>query len=495
VATKHVSGGTVHTLPKDLRAALIDNATGIEAIVLRTVNDQPTLWDSILPAELLVLPVELARVDALLDDPVFFASFGSYFDARIGRPSIPMETYLRLMFLKFRYRLGYESLCREVGDSISWQRFCRIPFGTRVPHPTTLMKITTKCGDAAVTGLNEALLAKAAQAKLLRTDKVRADTTVVEADVAYPTDSGLLAKAVGKIARTVERIKAAGGAKRTRAQDRRRAAGRRARSIAGKLKLRGAQQRDEAQASVQRITGELAGLAEAAMRDAAAVVRNAKRALRRATGQRKGQLRRAINELDTIIERATRVVAQTRSRLAGVMPESASRLVSLHDTDARPIRKGRLGKPVEFGYKAQIVDNADGVILDHNIEIGNPPDAPQLAPAIERIARRTGRAPRAVTADRGYGEAGVETELHDLGVRHVAIPRKSKPGAARREFEHRRAFREKVKWRTGSEGRINHIKRSYGWNRTELTTIQGARTWCGHGVFAHNLVKIGALAA
>ena len=90
-----------------------------------------------------------------------------------------METYLRLMFLKFRYRLGYESLCREVADSISWQRFCRIPFGTRVPHPTTLMKITTRCGDAAVAGLNEALLAKAAAAKLLRTDKVRADTTVV----------------------------------------------------------------------------------------------------------------------------------------------------------------------------------------------------------------------------------------------------------------------------------------------------------------------------
>ena len=160
--------------------------------MFRTVNDQPTLWDSILPPELLVLPVELGRVDALLDDPVFFAPFAAYFDARIGRPSIPMETYLRLMFLKFRYRLGYESLCREVSDSISWQRFCRIPFGTRVPHPTTLMKITTRCGDDAVTGLNEALLAKAAAAKLLRTDKVRADTTVVEAAVAYPTDSGLI---------------------------------------------------------------------------------------------------------------------------------------------------------------------------------------------------------------------------------------------------------------------------------------------------------------
>jgi IS5 family transposase len=468
---------------------------GIEAIVLRTVNDQPTLWDSILPPELLVLPVELGRVDALLDDPVFFAPFAAYFDARIGRPSIPMETYLRLMFLKFRYRLGYESLCREVSDSISWQRFCRIPFGTRVPHPTTLMKITSRCGDDVVAGLNEALLAKAAAAKLLRTDKVRADTTVIPAAVAYPTDSGLLAKAIGAMARTVARIKAAGGATRTQSRDRRRSAGRRARSIAAKLRLRGEQQRDQAQAAVRRITGELAGITQAAMREAAVVMRNARRALRGASGHRKGRLRRAINNLDAIVGRAERVVAQTRSRLAGVMPESASRVVSLHDVDARPIRKGRLGKPVEFGYKAQILDNADGVILDHNVEVGNPPDAPQLAPAVARITTRTGHTPRAVTADRGYGQASVERDLHDLGVRSVAIPRTSKPTAARREFEHRRAFREKVKWRTGSEGRINHIKRSYGWNRTELTGINGVRTWCGHGVFAHNLVKIGALAA
>src|SRR4029077_7763885 len=222
---------------------------------------------------------------------------------------------------------------------------------------------------------------------------------------------------------------------------------------------------------------------------------NAKRALRTATGQRKGRLQRAINHLDTMVGRTQRVVAQARSRLAGVMPESAHRLVSWHDADARPLRKGRLGKPVEFGYKAQIVDNADGVILDHNVEVGNPPDAPQLAPAVARISTRTGHAPRAVTADRGYGQASVERDLHDLGVRSVAIPRMSKPSAARREFDHRRAFRDKVKWRTGSEGRINHIKRSYGWNRTELTAIHGARACCGHGAFAHNLVKIGTLAA
>ena len=463
--------------------------------MFRTVNDQLSLWDAILPPELLVLPTELGRVDALLDDPVFFAPFTPYFDTRIGRPSIPMETYLRMMFLKFRYRLGFEALCREVGDSISWQRFCRIPFGTRVPHPTTLMKLTTRCGDAAVAGLNEALLAKAVDAKLLRTDKVRADTTVVEAAVAYPTDSGLLAKAVTTIARTITRIHNVGGAVRTPARDRSRSAGQRARSIASKLRLRGAVAREEAPAAVARITGELAGIAESAIREAAAVVRNARRAVRSATGVRRARLSRAINDLAAIMDKAQRVVTQARSRLTGVMPDSASRLVSFHDPDARPIRKGRLGKPVEFGYKAQVVDNADGVILDHSVEIGNPADAPQLAPAIARITRRAGHAPRAVTADRGYGYASVENDLHDQGVRHVAIPRASKPSAARREFEHRKAFRAKIKWRTGCEGRINHLKRSYSWNRTELTTLTGARTWCGHGVFAHNLVKISTLAS
>lgn len=463
--------------------------------MLRTVNDQLSLWDAILPAELLVLPDELARVDALLDDPAFLTPFAPFFDPRIGRPSVPMETYLRMMFLKFRYRLGFETLCREVGDSISWQRFCRIPFGTRVPHPTTLMKLTSRCGEAAVAGLNEALLAKAAAAKLVRTDRVRADTTVVEAAVAYPTDSGLLAKAVGGIAKTVTRIQAAGGATRTRARDRSRSAGQRARSIAAKLRLRGAAAREEGQAAVLRITGQLADIAEASIADAQAVLRNGRRGLSAATGHRRGQLHRALNDLATLLARTEQVITQTRSRLAGVMPDSASRIVSFHDVDARPIRKGRLGKPVEFGYKAQVIDNADGIILDHNVHVGNPADAPQLAPAIARIAERIGRAPTAVTADRGYGYASVENDLHDLGVRRVAIPRASKPSATRREFEHRKAFRAKIKWRTGCEGRINHLKRSYGWNRTELTTLTGARTWCGHGVFAHNLVKISALTA
>jgi IS5 family transposase len=94
-----------------------------------------------------------------------------------------------------------------------------------------------------------------------------------------------------------------------------------------------------------------------------------------------GRLRSAVGELEVILVRASRVVAQTRERLAGDMPASASGLVSMHDPDARLIAKGRLSKPVEFGYKAQVADNSDGIILDHSVHQGNPAGAPLLAPS------------------------------------------------------------------------------------------------------------------
>jgi transposase, IS5 family len=108
--------------------------------MLRMRNVQPSLWESVLPEVCLRLPAELARVDEWLDDDRFLAPFKAHFDPRLGRPSVPMQTYLRLMFLRHRYRLGYETLCAEVADSISWRRFCHIDIDGRVPHPTTLMK-------------------------------------------------------------------------------------------------------------------------------------------------------------------------------------------------------------------------------------------------------------------------------------------------------------------------------------------------------------------
>src|SRR5215218_1231161 len=360
--------------------------------VLRTTNPQPSLWETILPAGILGLPAELARVDDLLNDPGFLAPFAAHYDPVLGRPSVPIDTYLRMMFLKFRYRLGYELVCREVADSISWQRFCRIPLGGQVPHPTTLVKLTRRVGPATVDQLNQALLANAATHKVLRTHKVRADTTVVAANVAYPTDAGLLARAVATLARTVGRVHAAGGARRTHARDRRRAARRRAHQLARSLRARTGQAKQQV---AQRT-------AEQAAADATRVARNARRALARAGGQASGKLTRLVADLETTIGRTSQVIGQARTRLAGGTPDGATRLVSLHDPDARPIVKGRLGKPVEFGYKAQVLDNPDGIVLDHQVWVGNPADAPLLAPAVERVSQRAGRVPKAATADRGY---------------------------------------------------------------------------------------------
>jgi IS5 family transposase len=440
--------------------------------VLRTVNAQATLWESILPEPLLGMPAELEAVDRLLDDPRFFEPYREFFHATIGRPSIPIETYLRLMFLKYRYKLGFEPLCREVADSISWQRFCRIPLGESTPHPTTLMKITTRCGEEAINELNDALLVKAAEARVLKTNRVRADTTVVEANVAYPVDSSLLAKGVARLAKLAGRARTRGLATRTPLRDRTRSVYRRARDVVNTLRQRG----DERRVRVHRLNAELAQIARASINEAQAVIRNARRRVRALGDRATGRQRAIIEDLATLSERLERVVAQTRQRVVeGVTPLGATRVVSLHDPDARPIRKGRLGKPVEFGYKAQLVDNEDGVILDHNIECGNPPDAPMLAPAIERITRRAGRVPRAVTADRGYGEQAVEDALHAIGVRHVVLPRKGKPNAQRREIQNRRGFRKMVRWRTGSEGRISCAKRDFGLARTRCKRRSKAR--------------------
>ena len=347
--------------------------------MFRTIGDRPSEWELLLPAEVLRLPVELARVDALLDDPAFFAPFVPYFHPVIGRPSTPAECYLRLMFLKFRYRLGFESLCAEVADSISWRRFCRIPLDGKVPHPTTLMKLTTRCGEDVVAGLNEALWAKAAGAKLLRTARVRADTTVI------PRECGLSGRfgAAGQGGRQAgaDGAASAGGGRApcTVMTDRRQAAARRVREIASKLRTRGKLSREESTQAIRRVTGELAGLAEMAAAEAAAVLRNGRRALPKTlSGRMRGQLRRALDELAVTIERTATIVAQTRTRLAGQVPHSATRLVSLHDPDARPIRKGRIDKPVEFGYKARVADNDDGIVLDYSVEYGAA--APHLTP-------------------------------------------------------------------------------------------------------------------
>ena len=459
--------------------------------MLRTYGPGPSLWESVLPKEALVMPDELAKVDDLLDDPVFFEPFRPFFHPTAGRRSIPMETFLRLMYLKYRYGLGYERLCREVTDSVSWCRFCRVPLGGSVPDHSTLKKITKRCGPGAIEALNRVLLEKAANNKVLKTDRLRADTTVVPSDLGYPTDSGLLARGVVRLGGLVATLHSLGLATRTKLRDRSRSMRRRAHDIGAWLRRRTDTAKEEAMA----ITAEMADIADASLVEAKKVAENARRGLRRAGEQASGKAQAKLAELETLVSRLEQVVAQARSRLSGEMPQGATRLVSLHDPDARPIKKGRIGKPVEFGYLAQVLDNEDGVVVDHTEHVGNPADAPLLAPAVGRVKALVGRAPTAVTADRGYGDAKVDAELTALGVKFVAIVRKGRQSVARRAVERKPRFRKLIKWRTGSEGRISALKRGYGWSRSLMDGLDGTRVWCGYGVFAHNSQKISSLLA
>jgi transposase, IS5 family len=451
--------------------------------VLRETDPQTTIWELLLPEEAKRLPAELARVDAYLDDERFIAPWRGLFSARLGRPSVPVDTLLRLLYLKHRYGLGYETLCREVNDSISWRWFCRIPLDRPVPHPTTLVKLVRRAGPEVIEQLNQALVAKLAQGKLLRARKLRVDTTVVEADIDYPTDADLLEQAVRKLGGLVRRIKGRGAATRTRFRDRGHAAGRRMKQLARTLRRR----TGVAMGEVDRLTGEVARIARQSLRQVQMVAGNARRARARRSGD--GRLGRLVDELEETITATGRLLAQTDQRLAGNRV-IADRLVSLSDPDARPIRKGKPRHPTQFGYSLLLAEDERGFVADHQLQQGNPPDAPQLVPSVQRVVAVTGRLPGTVVGDRGFGTAANDQALEALGVKRIGLQRTGTPGKARQALERTRAFRRLRNWRVGIEARISHLKRSFGLRRTRLRRLGGARTWVGLGIFAYNLQRM-----
>jgi len=173
--------------------------------------------DPLLPIGVGELPADLREIDALLGDPALVlpiaahwqreAEVRGYSTAAIGRPTIPMQTYVRLMVLKQCSRWGYETLVREVSDSIHLRRFCLIALGERLPDESTIRKLTRRLGAQTVTELCRAVIVAAASERRFRPRAVRIDSTVVEADVRYPTDAGLAGDGVGLLAREAGRLK------------------------------------------------------------------------------------------------------------------------------------------------------------------------------------------------------------------------------------------------------------------------------------------------
>jgi transposase, IS5 family len=446
-----------------------------------------TLWDELLPVEARELPEDLARIDELLGDPELLRPIAAHWRRELeqtgrvvlsdGRPTIAMETYVRLMVVKQRSGLGYETLVREVSDSLHLRRFCLIPLHERVPDESTVRKLTRRLGADTVAELTRALVEKAVRERRFRARAVRIDSTVVEADVRYPTDSGLAADGVGALAREGKRLARTIGLAKGAVRDRSRSVARGLRELSRTLARRSGERKQE----VLRLTGEAGKLLEASLREARRLTERARRSARGRGAQAK---LRAARTLEELVERCERVADQIQARLAG--EQISDRLVSIADPDARPIRKGKQGKPTEFGYVVQIAEvtpntkpGARGLVLPASSRPGNPGEN-QLLPDTVSELERLELSPSEVALDGGFQTAPTTDALEGLAPKRTFIAGRQQPGS-------KRTRRRLARYRTGTEGRISHLKRRYGLRRSRLKGQRGQQTWTGWAILAYNL--------
>jgi IS5 family transposase len=455
--------------------------------MLTLLAPQPeSLWDESLPVEVKELPEDLAALDVLLADPKLLWPLVERWQREFqesgrlvlteGRPTIALESYVRLMVLKARYRWGYRTLMAEVSDSIHLRRFCRISLSERVPDESTVRKLTRRIGAETVSEMTRALIAGATREKRFRPRAVRIDSTVIEADVRYPTDAGLASSGVRVLAREGRKLAKLVKDKKARVRDRSRAMGHKLRTITRTIRRRSG----EAKQEVLKLTGETGELLARSIKEAR---RLAAIARRRARGRgAKAKLKEA-TALEKMADRCEKVARQIKRRVAG--EPIKDRIVSLHDPDARPIRKGKLGKRTEFGFVSQLAEvtentkrGARGLILPASTELGNPAEETLLPGTVAELAR-LGITIREVAVDGGFKPGPTNTALADLHPKTVFI-------AGRQEPESKRTTRRLRRYRTGEEGRISHLKRRYGLDRSRLKGDPGRQIWTEWAILAYN---------
>jgi transposase, IS5 family len=443
-----------------------------------------SLWDEILPAEVKALPDDLARLDELLADPVLLAPIAVRWERELseasrfvprGRPSLPMETYVRLMVIKHRSGWGYETLMREVSDSIHLRRFCRLGISEPVPDESTVRKLTRRLGAEVVHELTRLVIQKARREKRFRPRAARIDSTVVEADIKYPTDAGLAADGVRALARDARKLARKIGVKRTLVRDRSRAVGRRMRALGRTLRRR----TGNAKAEVLELTKQTGQMLRASIKEARALAATARR---KARGRGARAKLKAAQALEELADRCEKVTEQITKRVKG--EKITDRLVSLWDPDARPIRKGKLGRLNEFGYVDQLCEitqntrrGARGFILPPVSEIGNPAEN-TLLPDTANELRTLETTLKEAMVDGGFTTKETNTALAGLAD-EIYI-------AGRQETGSRKTRRRRKRYRTGAEGRISHLKRGYGLRRSRLKGDDGHQIWDSWATFTYN---------
>lgn len=444
--------------------------------MLRLRKDQMSLWESVLPPELFRLNEELTNVDELLDDERFFAPFREGFFTRIGRPSVPVETYLRMMYLKRRYQLGYEILVKEVSDSFAWRRFCHLSLEDPVPDDTTLIKLTKKYGEDTLRELNEAIVLKLKEGKVIRGKKLRLDTTVTEANIHHPTDASLLADGIKVIGRTVAKLKKLGSKVSHKFVNHTRKAKKVCLGLAKVLRQR--VNRDDPK--VVKANEELVELAEEVLSQGAIQNQLA------VPEDQASQIESLQEQLCGWLEATRTIVKQTRQVLAGNL-HLPHRIVSLFDTGARPIRKGKIHIDTEFGRKVLIGETDHGIVTTYQVLEDNPPDATLFKLGVRGHRRLFRKQLRAVATDRGFYSGQNIAWLRTSKVKQIAIPVRGKASKERLLEQKQPWFKCLQRFRAGVEARISLLKRKFGLRRSLMRGDSETGIWVGQGIFTYNL--------
>jgi IS5 family transposase len=457
--------------------------------VIQLRHRQPSLWHSGLAKDIEDLwEPWMKEVDQLLEDA---ALVESVYDAQgkrhpksrtRGRTQTPAEVALRLLILKHVRNWSYDTLEREVRANLVYRAFTRIG-DEKVPDAKTLARLGQAIGPEVIGELHERLMELARERGVVQGRKMRVDTTVVETNVHYPTDSSLLGDGARVLTRTMKKVEKAAGGLKKRIRNRMRSVNKKviAIALAGRLKgPEGEERRVERYRELVSLTRKIVHQAEGVLKEIQHLPRH-----------RQARLRRFREILETMTGRVRQVVRQTKARVFRGITKYPHKIVSLFEPHTEIIRKGKASKPNEFGNLVKVQEAENQIIAHYEVFAERPEDSQLLVPAVEQHQRLFRRAPAMVAADTGFYSLKNEKTVQEMGVMRVAVPSRSTKSSERRKLQRTRWFRSGQRWRTGCEGRISVLKRRHGLHRCRYRGFEGMQRWVGLGVIADNVIQIG----
>jgi IS5 family transposase len=440
----------------------------------------------------------MRQVDQVLADPalldiVYEALAQRWPNSRTrGCKGTSAEVVLRMLLLKHIRNWSYAVVEREVRANLVYRQFTRVG-AHRVPDAKTLGKLGLTLGSQVIEQIHERVIAIARQKKVVAGRRLRVDTTVVETDIHYPTDSSLLGDGVRVLTRTMKQIREFAGSAGTKLRDRTRSVRYRLIEIGRASRSRNQQGKEKIKQIYQKLLATTGRVVAQAHRFACELADGIKQA---ASIVDQAVLDASRRYLETMIPRVKQVMRQTRERIINGNTHVAGKIVSLFEPHTEIIRKGKAAKPTEFGKMIKIQEAEAQIITHYQVYDARPSDADLLIPAPEVHERRFRRLPQLASADAAFFSIQNEAAAYARGVKRVSIPNRSTKSSERKQLEKKRWFRNGQKWRTGSEGRISLVKRRHGLDRCRYRGQRGMKRWVGLGVIGDNLINIGrALAA